>query len=640
MLPEELDKRLEGIEDASKKGYPIRNLYRLACESEMWLQAYVNIRANNGALTAGVSGETLDGFSLERAERLAQQMRDRGYVANPVRRVQIPKKDGRTRPLGIPSGNDKLAQEVARMILERVYEPVFSEHSHGFRPKRSCETALSEIRPTWNGVKWIIDVDIKGFFDNIPHENLLKVLGEKVQDKNFLGLIKQWLKAGYVENWKYNRTYSGTPQGGIISPLLANIYLNELDRFVEEALKPSYTVGKNRKANPEMNRLAHKIHKLRKQVDSMKDDPSRQGEVHNMLREIDKLLEEKRSIPSQVMDDPNFKRMYYTRYADDFVIGIIGSKEDAEHVARQVKSFISEKLGLEVNEAKTKIRHVEEGVKFLGYEIRQADATKLLKQKMHGRYTVRRSTTGIVQLFVPEDVAAKFCQQHGYGQYDELDATHRTNLLNLSEAEIIATYNAEMRGFANYYNLAVDMKYKLAKLYFIWQTSLFKTLANKHRSNVAKVQHMLRQDNGEYVLKVQGKTGIHEIKVFKLKHIDRKKSVVVDSKPVTAKITTRTTDLILRLETKLCEYCGEEGPCEVHHVRKLKDLSKGRESGYKPSLWQLMMIARRRKTLILCLSCHDKLHAGTLPDLRQVKGSSTSLTSWRKFTGLPSDSTC
>ncbi|HHH4653177.1 TPA: transcriptional regulator TdcA [Escherichia coli] len=180
MLPDELEKRLDGIEDASKKGYPVRNLYKIACEPGLWLQAYVNIRANAGALTQGVSTDTIDGFSIERAEKLAKTLRSREYVAKPVRRVQIPKKDGKTRPLGIPGGDDKLAQEVARIILERVYEPVFSEHSHGFRPKRSCETALRSIRPVWNGVKWIVDVDIKGFFDNIPHKLLLNTLAEKI----------------------------------------------------------------------------------------------------------------------------------------------------------------------------------------------------------------------------------------------------------------------------------------------------------------------------------------------------------------------------------------------------------------------------------------------------------------------------
>ncbi|PHM24327.1 reverse transcriptase domain-containing protein [Xenorhabdus budapestensis] len=623
MLPDELEKRLEGIEDASRKGYPIRHLYKIACEPGMWLQAYVNIRANAGALTTGVSKDTLDGFSLERAETLAKTLRNREYVAKPVRRVMIPKKDGKTRPLGIPSGNDKLAQEVARIILERVYEPVSSEHSHGFRPERSCETALKSIRPTWNGVKWIVDVDIKGFFDNIPHKLLLETLKEKVADKNFLKLIEQWLKAGYVDKWKYNCTYSGTPQGGIISPLLANIYLNKLDCFVERNLIPAYTIGTRRKANPDMNRLAHKIHKLRKNVDNMATDSNSEKEKDVIKREIDRLLEEKRSIPSQVTNDPNFKRMYYVRYADDFVIGIIGSKEDAEHIAVQVKNFISTSLGLEVNEAKTKIRHIEEGVTFLGYEIRQQDAKKLVKQKSQGRYSLRRSTKSIVQLFVPDDIAAKFCHRRLYGRYEGVKATHRKSLINLSEAEIVLTFNAEMRGLANYYSLALDMKYKFSKLYFIWQTSLLKTLANKRRSSVNKVAKKLRQPNSDLVLIVQEKKEIRKIEVFKLKHVNRVQVKISDAESVTARITTRTSEIMRRLGARTCEYCGSVGPCEVHHVKKLKDLKKGRKAGYQPSLWQLMMIARRRKTLILCISCHDKLHSGKLPDLRQEKGRST-----------------
>lgn len=191
---------------------------------------------------------------------------------------------------------------------------------------------------------------------------MLNTLAEKIKDKNFLKLIEQWLKAGYVDNWKYHRSYSGTPQGGIISPLLANIYLDKLDRFVEQNLIPAYTSGTKRRANPDMNRLAHKIHKLRKKVDGMATDSESEKEA--IKKEIERLLEEKRSIPSQVMNDPNFRRMYYVRYADDFVIGVIGSKKDAEHISRQVRNFITTSLGLEVNEAKTVIRHISEGVNF------------------------------------------------------------------------------------------------------------------------------------------------------------------------------------------------------------------------------------------------------------------------------------
>lgn len=519
MLSNELNKRLEGIEDASKKGYPIRNLYRMMCDPSIWVQAYSNIHQNDGAITPGVSkDDTLDGFSLQRAEQLAQLLRERKYVSKPVRRVEIPKSNGKTRPLGIPAGNDKLAQEAARILLERVYEPIFKDSSHGFRLNKSCQTALNEIRPKWNGVKWIIDVDIKGFFDNIPHDKLLKALAKKIDDKNFLNLIEQWLKAGYMEGWNYHRTYSGTPQGGIVSPILANIYLHELDTFVE-GLISTFTNGSNRKRNPEMQRLAYKIHKLRKQVDQIIDNPNRKEEVLNKKREIETLLEEKRQIPSQLMDDPNFKRMYYIRYADDFIIGLIGSKQDAEHIARQVKHFIADSLELEANEDKTKIKHIGEGISFLGYEIRSCDPQKRLKEIVYGRHTVRRTTIGVTQLYVPTEVPHKFCHEKGYGNYQQLVATHRNYLLHLSDAEIILTYNAELRGLINYYLLACDTKWKFKRLYFIWQTSLFKILANKRQSNVVNIIKQLKQPNGEFIHKVQVENGYKEFVVLKLKHL-------------------------------------------------------------------------------------------------------------------------
>src|SRR5450755_1238973 len=174
-----VSKRLEGIEDASRKGYPVRNLYRLMCVKEFWLEAYANIQSNAGAMTKGVDNTTMDGFSLDRVDLLTQALRERTYEPKPARREYIPKPNGKTRPLGIPSGNDKLVQEVTRIILERIYEPVFSDHSHGFRRGRSCHTALSRIALGWDGTKWLIDVDIKGFFDNIDHQKNARAIGQK-----------------------------------------------------------------------------------------------------------------------------------------------------------------------------------------------------------------------------------------------------------------------------------------------------------------------------------------------------------------------------------------------------------------------------------------------------------------------------
>jgi group II intron reverse transcriptase/maturase len=293
MLSDRLNRRLEGIAQASKRGYPIRNLYRLMYEKDLWIEAYANIQANRGAITKGVDEDTLDGFSHERVDRIIESPREKTYRPKPVRRTHIPKPNGKRRPLGVPSGTDKLVQEVARIILERIYEPVFSNDSHGFRTGRSCHTALSKIGTHWNGTKWILDVDIEGFFDNIDHGKLLDILRKRIDDERFVGLIVGMLKVGYVEDWKYHGTYSGTPQGGVVSPILANIYLHELDEFVA-GLKQAFDAGKLRRWNPEYQHHSHKIHHYRKKIDAIKGDLSRKGEFSELRRAIDRHGEAKR----------------------------------------------------------------------------------------------------------------------------------------------------------------------------------------------------------------------------------------------------------------------------------------------------------------------------------------------------------
>jgi len=611
MLSDELIKRLEGIEDASRKGYPVRNLYRLMCVKELWLEAYANIQSNAGAMTKGVDNTTLDGFSHDRVDQLVQELREQTYEPKPVRREYIPKPNGKTRPLGIPSGNDKLAQEVAKMILERIYEPVFSDHSHGFRRGRSCHTALSRIALGWDGTKWLIDVDIKGFFDNIDHRKLLELLGRKIDDKRFIGLIEKWLKAGYLEDWVYHKTYSGTPQGGIISPLLANIYLHELDLFVEY-LKRNFDKGERRQKNREYNKLSDAIRRCRKRIDAIKDEDAKAHEVERLQTEIDRLSAEMRNLPSLDMTDPNFKRLKFCRYADDFTLGVTGSLADAQCIMQQVKDFIAQELLLEVNEDKTKVQHIEAGCRFLGYEVRAMAKGRLTKYAKDGRHTIRRTTNAQVSLYVPEDVAPKFCQTHAYGDYQGPESMHRKNLLALSEPEIIFTYNAELRGLAQYYALADDVKQKLSKLFFVGQYSLLKTIAGKRRTKVGAIASRLRQ-GGELIYRYQVNGKENNLKVYRLKHLVCKdRDELVDLKPQTARYTLKRTEIVARLNANRCEYCDKEERCEVHHVRKLKDLTRKREK----TLLERMMMARRRKTMVLCSDCHGRLHSGRLPDWR------------------------
>ncbi len=279
----------------------------------------------------------------------------------------IPKSNGKTRPLGIPTRDDRLVQEVARQLLELIYEPVFSNASHGFRPERSCHTALEHVKAVWTGVKWLVDVDVAGFFDNIDHDILIKLLRRRIDDDKFVNLIGKMLKAGVMEDHVYHRTYSGTPQGGIVSPILANIYLHELDEFVAERIA-AFDRGKSRAANPEYARLAAKIAKRRSRIERLRaSNVANEDTVAAILTEIDILSQQMRSIPSRDGMDPGYRRLRYCRYADDFLIGVVGNKEDARQVFAEVSNFLNEELALSVSNEKSGIHKASDGASFLGY---------------------------------------------------------------------------------------------------------------------------------------------------------------------------------------------------------------------------------------------------------------------------------
>src|ERR1700674_3936359 len=252
------------IRDCGKRGRPLERVYPLLYNPDLYLRAYARLYANQGALTPGTTPETVDGMHRAKIDRLIDDLRHERFRWTPVRRVQIPKKNGKLRPLGLPTWTDKLLQEVVRSLLEAYYEPQFSDHSHGFRPGRGCHTALSAVQRGWTGTKWFIEGDIKGCFDNIDHAVLLRILGERIHDNRFLELLRRLLQAGYLEDWRNGATLSGTPQGGVISPLLANIYLNELDRFVEQELLPAFNRGDRRREHPPYGAIALRAQRLRR----------------------------------------------------------------------------------------------------------------------------------------------------------------------------------------------------------------------------------------------------------------------------------------------------------------------------------------------------------------------------------------
>jgi RNA-directed DNA polymerase len=611
---EQLNRRLATLQKVSEAGQKAKDLFRLLCRSDIFHVAYTNVYSNKGAITEGIDDDTLDGMSNDKIYHITNSLKEDTYRPKPVRRTHIPKKDGNKRPLGIPSGSDKLVQEAIRIILEHIYEPVFSKNSHGFRPDLSCHTALSQIKHTFSSVKWFIEFDIQGFFDNVNHKILINLLEKKIDDKRFIRLLRRFLDAGYVEDWRWHPSYSGVPQGGVISPLLSNIYLHELDAFMS-SLIDSFNKGKRRPANPQYNAMTRQMGKLRKQID-------KEGVTPIKLSEFKTLEKERLQIPRFMETNDTFKRLVYCRYADDFICGVIGSYTEAKNLMLEVELFLQEHLQLNLSPEKTGVKKSIKGISFLGYGVKTQYGDKVKKVKMYGRYAKTRTINGSIVLTVPHHKVREFCQSHDYGDWQQKKPSHRPKLLHTSEAEIIEVFNAELRGFANYYGLARDMKHSLSFLFYLAKGSFFKTLANKQKSSMMKVIKDLRRPYG-FAINVQvkdnGKITHKEVTIFQLKDWEASETCI-DRLPLTTHLYLTGSELYHRMNAVECEYCGNsERPLEVHHVRKLKDLKQMRHLEH----WQKVMIARHRKTMILCGvtadSCHVLLHQGKLPDKRFLR---------------------
>ncbi|EOW9529746.1 group II intron reverse transcriptase/maturase [Bacillus cytotoxicus] len=489
---------------ASKEDYCYDRLYRNMYNKEFYIKAYTKIYKNKGSATKGIDEETADGFGDEKIESIISSLKDETYQPKPVRRVNIPKSNGKTRPLGIPTFTDRIVQEVCRMILEAIYEPTFSEFSHGFREKHSCHSALIQIKNTFTAVNWFIEGDIKGFFDNINHHVLINILRKRISDERFIRLIWKFLRAGYLEDWRYNNTYSGTPQGGIVSPILANIYLNELDYFVITELKQKFDQGKpkSRKRNTEYRKYDMRNQRLKKKIDTISDKAMRETMIQEYKENKKKLL----TLPYYEPNNEEYKSLKYVRYADDFLIGVNGSKEDCQHIKSVISKFLSEKLELEMSEERTLITHSTKSVKFLGYDISISRDLAVAKDKNN---VAKRKYRGYVQLRIPKGtierviVDRKMVKDIDAKQWDML---HRPRLLGLSDLEIVETYNAELRGLYNYYSLAENVSKKMWQLKYVMEYSCLKTLANKYKSTVAKMKTKYKQ--GKYWgIKYQTKHG-------------------------------------------------------------------------------------------------------------------------------------
>ena len=596
---EKSERVLKALSDHSQSSdYKYERLYRYLFSEEMFDVAYQRIYAKQGNMTPGTDGKTIDEMSLERIERLIVSLKDESYQPHPARRVYIPKKNGKKRPLGIPSFEDKLVQEVVRLLLEAIYEGHFEGTSHGFRPHRSCHTALGMIQKSFAGAKWFIEGDIKGFFDNIDHNVLISILRERISDERFLRLIRKFLNAGYVEDWKYNKTYSGTPQGGIISPMLANIYLDKFDKYIKE-YAAKFRKGDRRSINPEYWRLNNKKNWLKKKLQKTSDEQIRKS----YLYEIAQLSKQMLSTPHKDAMDADFRRMQYVRYADDFLISVIGSKSECETIKADITQFMREQLKLELSDEKTLITHAQDKAKFLGYEIfiRKSDAVKRNKDGV-----LKRDFNGAVVLTLNSAVIQKKLTEYNALEVRNIDGKDiwwskpRRYMTPMKPEDILAQYNAETRGLYNYYSLAANVSKECASFAFIMKMSMFKTLGWKLNTSARKVRQKYQKDK-DFVIPYNDAKGKQKYRVFYNEGFKKRNAqfdVDYDKLPQTMYVPYPS--LVERLKDGRCELCGKEGKVVMHHVRTLTKLKGNNE-------WEKLMLKRHRKTLVVCEDCNSMI---------------------------------
>jgi len=584
------------IRQRGSKRLPMERVMRLMYTPDLYLTAYGKLYKNQGAMTPGATGETADGMSLDKINTILQSLREGTFRWKPARRTYIPKKSGKMRPPGLPTWTDKIVQEVLRMILDAYYEPQFSDTSCGFRPGRGCHTALGKLLHQWPGTVWFIEGDIAACFDRLNHSVLLNILRESFHDEPFMRLISELLKTGYLEDWKFNQTLSGTPQGGVVSPILSNIYLDKLDKYVERTLIPAYTKGIERRPNPQYDKLQLRESYLRRR--------GRREEAQELKRQM-------RAIPSIDTADPNFRRLRYIRYADDFLLGFIGPKEEAEEIKRQLETYLRDDLKLELSLAKTLVTHARtETAKFLGYEVHvhQAD-TRRTQVHRNGQTYLARSINGRIGLRVPEQVVKE--KESGYMRQGK--AVQRAELTTLNEYEIVSQYQAEYRGLVEYYRMAYNLSSAFKALEWTMETSLTKTLANKLKVSVPEVYKrfkvtLMKGDKSSKGLRViqqrEGRKPL--IAVWGGISLKWNANATLNDQP--PKQWATYSELVERLLVGECEYCGK-GPVEGHHIHALKDIGKAHPGRNKPE-WAKLMIARQRKVMFLCRECHQDVTLG------------------------------
>jgi group II intron reverse transcriptase/maturase len=552
-----------------------RNLMSLLCNPELLMLAYDNIKSKPGNMTQGVVPETLDGINLEWFIEISKQLSTEQFNFKPSRRINIPKASGGKRPLSIAPPRDKIVQEGIKMILEAIYEPIFLDCSHGFRPHRSCHSALKDFRTNFQLTQWIIEGDISKCFDSIDHHKLMTLIETKITDRKFTRLIWKSLKAGYFEFRIYHNNLAGTPQGSIVSPILANIFLHQLDEHIMN-LKGEFDKGTKPRRDPAARSLEGKIARAKKKGD------------FNLVRSLSL---EARKIPHMLFNDDSFRRLKYIRYADDWIIGVRGTLKETELILENVKIYC-ETIGLEISETKTKLTNLQKSkALFLGTELSRSNVRKY--SRVSSSSSTKRLPLGL-RLTVPLLRIMQKLSQAGFLKNGV--PSPKFLWLHNTHDQIVHLYNSVFRGFINYYSpygLVHNYPRLVSLLNNVLKQSCAKLLASKFSLNsrakaFKKFGPQLNSPSGVQLIKPSYKSDIYNFKIHK--HYENITGLYSQSKSIAT------------LFNLACRSCGSYYRVEMHHVRAMKDLNP------KVSHIDRLMVKSNRKQIPLCRKCHMIKH--------------------------------
>lgn len=621
--------RLKVIQTINQQNplYKNKDLYRMLYKPELFLIAYEKIKKNKGATStivfnknANLDENNADGFSLKTIHKIISQLRDSSFQFRPVRRIYIPKPQSKeTRPLGIPSFKDRVVQEALKLILEVIYEPSFSNRSHGFRPNRSCHTCLKQVSQKFKGVQTIIEGDIKSAFDTIDHKILINILTERILDQKFLDLIRKLLKAGYIEpDQTLIKPMIGSPQGGILDPLLANIYLDKLDKHIEEILSnlERTEIKKTLRFTDEYSKIITDIRKLETKYRKTKT-------VKNKKILIQEILDLRKLQSMTKVHDSKKKpiQIQYVRYADDWIVGINGPLRLAQDLRTNITKFLKEKLNMKLSEEKTQITNWRnKGILFLGYDIR-IDTTikyKKLKHYKTKKSFIKRTTGHEIKFNIPITRVIKRLQMKNFCDHKGAP-TSRPGWTIQTDTIIITGYNEILNGLLNYYGPANNLE-SLRRIQYILKYSCLKTLAHKHKCGTRKIFKKYGIGSGSNrtitaPLTIQEKEKSRSLKYVTLQTRPKIRPTDWNSGKLPSK---DPFDFHLRLNTKSkllntrCCICAEIGMVEMHHIRHVRKAKAG--TGIDKILGII-----NRKQIPVCKECHTKIHNGTYDQMKLVE---------------------